>query len=190
MFQVSKRRTAKSRKEHRYPSRGPNEGSASTLLSGRSLVSASRNMLRCIRYRQISWSSFQSNRCRCLKPDNSVYFAPRSTAWAVEPRNRPPSRSSNTSQSQSKPMRLFSLSGIQGSVRAWVRAWGCGHGGHGWGAWGSVNISWCAREAGVNAGDSPAGAIRRFSTEDRANCVVVRRGGEQAWSRTGRSQFI
>ena len=95
---------------------------------GESLVSASRNMLRCIRYRQISWSSFQSNRCRCLKPDNSVYFAPRSTAWAVEPRNRPPSRSSNTSQSQSKPMRLFSLSGIQGSVRAWVRAWA-----HGWG---------------------------------------------------------
>jgi len=47
---------------------------------------------------------------------------------------------------------------------------------------------WCAREAGVNAGESPAGALRRFSTEDRANCVVARRGGEQAWSRTGRSQ--
>jgi hypothetical protein len=31
---------------------------------------------------------------------------------------------------------------------------------------------WCAREAGVNAGESPAGAIRRFSTEDRANCVA------------------
>ena len=40
--------------------------------------------------------------------------------------------------------------------------------------------SWCAREAGVNAGESPAGAVRRFSTEDRANCVAVRRGGEQA----------
>jgi hypothetical protein len=49
---------------------------------------------------------------------------------------------------------------------------------------------WCAREAGVNAGESPAGAIRRFSTEDRANCVAARRGGEQAWSRTGRSQYI
>jgi putative transposase len=48
--------------------------------------------------------------------------------------------------------------------------------------------TWCAREAGVNAGESPAGAIRRFSTEDRANCVAARRGGEQAWSRTGRSQ--
>ena len=48
----------------------------------------------------------------------------------------------------------------------------------------------CAREAGVNAGESPVGAIRRFSTADRANCVAVRRGGEQAWSRTGRSQFI
>jgi len=47
--------------------------------------------------------------------------------------------------------------------------------------------SWCAREAGVNAGESPAGAIRRFSTEDRANCVAARRGGEQAWSRTCRS---
>ena len=47
---------------------------------------------------------------------------------------------------------------------------------------------WCAREAGANAGGSPAGAIRRFSTEDRANCVAVRRGGEQAWSRTGRLQ--
>ena len=35
---------------------------------------------------------------------------------------------------------------------------------------------------------SPAGAIRRFSTEDRANCVAARRGGEQAWSRTRRSQ--
>ncbi len=46
----------------------------------------------------------------------------------------------------------------------------------------------CAREARLNAGESPAGAIRRFSTEDRANCVAVRRGGEQAWSRTGRSQ--
>jgi hypothetical protein len=48
--------------------------------------------------------------------------------------------------------------------------------------------SWCTREAGVNAGESPAGAIRRFSTEDRANCVAARRGGERAWSRTGRSQ--
>jgi Sigma-70 region 2 len=47
----------------------------------------------------------------------------------------------------------------------------------------------CAREAGVNAGGSPAGAVRRFSTEDRANCVAARRGGEQAWSRTGRSQY-
>ena len=46
----------------------------------------------------------------------------------------------------------------------------------------------CAREAGVNAGESPAGAIRRFSTEDRANCVAARRGGEQARSRTCRSQ--
>jgi hypothetical protein len=45
---------------------------------------------------------------------------------------------------------------------------------------GSVCKSWCAREAGVNAGGSPAGAIRRFSTADRANCVVARRGGEQA----------
>ncbi len=52
----------------------------------------------------------------------------------------------------------------------------------------SVSCSWCAREAGVNAGGSPAGAIRRFSTADRANCVAARRGGEQAWSRTGRSQ--
>jgi hypothetical protein len=25
-----------------------------------------------------------------------------------------------------------------------------------------------------NAGESPAGAIRRFSTEDRVNCVAVR----------------
>jgi hypothetical protein len=33
---------------------------------------------------------------------------------------------------------------------------------------------WCAREAGDNAGESPAGAIRRFSTEDRPNCVTVR----------------
>ena len=59
--------------------------------------------------------------------------------------------------------------------------------------------TWCAREASVNAGESPAGAIRRFSTEDRANCVAARRGGEpfrqaqgpepaegQAWNRTGR----
>jgi hypothetical protein len=53
---------------------------------------------------------------------------------------------------------------------------------------GSTLETWCAREAGVNAGESPAGAIRRFSTEDRANCVAARRGGEQAWSRTGRSQ--
>ncbi len=52
----------------------------------------------------------------------------------------------------------------------------------------SCSCSWCAREAGVNAGGSPAGAIRRFSTADRANCVAARRGGEQAWSRTGRSQ--
>jgi hypothetical protein len=48
---------------------------------------------------------------------------------------------------------------------------------------GSNLETWCAREAGVNAGESPAGAIRRFSTEDRANCVAARRGGEQAWSR-------
>ena len=48
---------------------------------------------------------------------------------------------------------------------------------------------WCAREVGVNTGESPVGAIRRFSTEDRANCVAVRRGGEQAWSRTGRPQY-
>jgi hypothetical protein len=40
----------------------------------------------------------------------------------------------------------------------------------------SRNAAWCAREAGVNAGESPAGAIRRFSTEDRANCVAVRGG--------------
>jgi hypothetical protein len=53
---------------------------------------------------------------------------------------------------------------------------------------GSGIISWSAREAGVNAGSSPAGAIGRFSTEDRANCVTARRGGEQAWSRTCRSQ--
>jgi len=46
----------------------------------------------------------------------------------------------------------------------------------------------CAREAGVNVGASPIGAIRRFSTAERANCVAARRGGEQAWSRTGRSQ--
>ena len=55
------------------------------------------------------------------------------------------------------------------------------------GAVGSTLYTWCAREAGVNAGESPVGAIRRFSTADRANCVAVRRGGEQAWSRTGRS---
>jgi hypothetical protein len=48
--------------------------------------------------------------------------------------------------------------------------------------------STCAREAHINAGASPAGAIRRFSTADRANCVAARRGGEQAWSRTDRSQ--
>ena len=45
----------------------------------------------------------------------------------------------------------------------------------------------CARKAHINAGESPVGAIRRFSTADRANCVAARRGGEQAWSRTGRS---
>ena len=53
---------------------------------------------------------------------------------------------------------------------------------------GSGLESRCARKARLNAGESPAGAIRRFSTEDRANCVAARRGGEQAWSRTGRSQ--
>ena len=53
---------------------------------------------------------------------------------------------------------------------------------------GSTPDTWCAREAGVNAGESPVGAIRRFSTEDRANCVAARWGGEQAWSRTVRSQ--
>ena len=55
----------------------------------------------------------------------------------------------------------------------------------------------CARSAHSNVGASPAGAIRRFSTEDRANCVAARRGGEpfrqaqgpepaegQAWSPT------
>jgi REP element-mobilizing transposase RayT len=52
----------------------------------------------------------------------------------------------------------------------------------------SRNVAWCAREAGVNAGERPAGAIRRFSTEDRANCVAARRGGEQARNRTDRSQ--
>jgi hypothetical protein len=41
----------------------------------------------------------------------------------------------------------------------------------------------CAREAHISAGESPVGAIRRFSTADRANCVAARRGGEQAWSR-------
>src|SRR4051812_26253810 len=45
----------------------------------------------------------------------------------------------------------------------------------------------CARKAHINTGESPVGALRRFSTEDRANCVAARRGGEQAWSRTGRS---
>ena len=76
------------------------------------------------------------------------------------------------------------------------RTWRLGQCGIGPGA-----ETWCAREAGVNAGESPAGAVRRFSTEDRANCVAARRGGEpfrkaqgpepvegQAWSRTGRSQ--
>lgn len=60
-----------------------------------------------------------------------------------------------------------------------------------WGAHEKRSISfrnWCARKAHSNAGASPAGAIRRFSTEDRANCVAARRGGEQAWSRTDRSQ--
>jgi len=47
--------------------------------------------------------------------------------------------------------------------------------------------TWRAREAGVNAGESPAGAIRRFSTEDRANCVAARRGGEQAKRGKGQS---
>jgi hypothetical protein len=60
-------------------------------------------------------------------------------------------------------------------------------------------VGWCAREAGVNAGESPVGAISQFSTADRANGVAARRGGEplgpelvaegQARSRTGRSQF-
>jgi len=50
------------------------------------------------------------------------------------------------------------------------------------------DISWSAREAGVNAGESPVGGIRLFTTEDRANCVAARRGGEQAWGRTVRSQ--
>lgn len=59
----------------------------------------------------------------------------------------------------------------------------------GWGGPVSGLFIQCAREAGVNAGESPAGAIRRFSTEDRANSVAARRGGEQAWSRTGRSQY-
>ena len=58
--------------------------------------------------------------------------------------------------------------------------------GDGWRT-GSTLDTWCAREAGVSAGESPVGAIRRFSTADRANCVAVRRGGEQAWDRTGRS---
>jgi hypothetical protein len=49
---------------------------------------------------------------------------------------------------------------------------------------GSLLESRCAREARLNAGESPVGAIRRFSTADRANCVAARRGGEQAWSRT------
>jgi len=44
-----------------------------------------------------------------------------------------------------------------------------------------------ARESGVNVGVSPTGAVRRFSTEDHANCVAARRGGEQAWNRTRRS---
>jgi hypothetical protein len=61
--------------------------------------------------------------------------------------------------------------------------------GRGGGAGSTLHTS-CAREAGVNAGESPVGAIRRFSTADRANSAAVRRGGEQAWSRTGRSQCI
>ena len=43
---------------------------------------------------------------------------------------------------------------------------------------GSVCESRCAREARFNAGESPVGAIRRFSTADRANCVAARRGVE------------
>ena len=35
-----------------------------------------------------------------------------------------------------------------------------------------------ASEAGDNAGESPAGRIELFTTENRANCVAVRRGGE------------
>src|SRR5687767_6820339 len=41
-----------------------------------------------------------------------------------------------------------------------------------------LNIQ-CAGEAGVNAGESPVGAIRRFSTADRANCVAARGGGSR-----------
>ena len=52
----------------------------------------------------------------------------------------------------------------------------------------SASLVLCAREAGVNAGESPVGALRRFSTADRANCVAARRGGKRAWSRTDRSQ--
>lgn len=35
-----------------------------------------------------------------------------------------------------------------------------------------------ASEAGDNAGESPAGRIELFTTENRANCAAVRRGGE------------
>jgi hypothetical protein len=35
-----------------------------------------------------------------------------------------------------------------------------------------------ASEAGDNAGESPVGRIKLFATENRANCVAARRGGE------------
>jgi hypothetical protein len=42
-----------------------------------------------------------------------------------------------------------------------------------------IHNFWCAREASANAGESPAGAIRRFGTEASTNCVAAKRGGEQ-----------
>jgi len=45
---------------------------------------------------------------------------------------------------------------------------------------GSEQDKGCASEADVNVGGSPTGGIRLFATEVPADCVVVRRGGEQA----------
>jgi len=39
---------------------------------------------------------------------------------------------------------------------------------------GSALDSWCASEAGVNAGENPAGGVKLFTTEASFNCIIVR----------------